>query len=72
MYKFIKGDKVRVTDLDLLDEVMGIKVGDIFIVMEDDTVPYCRPLTENPLLDAEMDDGLWALDEEQLELVKEE
>lgn len=72
MHKFIKGDKVRVIDLDLLDEAMGIKVGDIFVVMEDDTVPCCRPLTENPMLEEEMDEGLWALDEDQLELVEEE
>lgn len=71
MCKFIKGDKVRVIDLDLLDEAMGIKVGDIFEVAENDTVPYCRPITENPSLGEEMADGLWALDEEQLELVEE-
>ena len=72
MAKFIRGDKVRVIDLDLLDEAMGINVGDIFEVVEDDTVPYCKPITIIPSLEEEMNDGLWALDEDQLELVEEE
>lgn len=72
MHKFIKGDKVRVVALDLLDEVMGINIGDIFEVVENDNVPYCKPITLIPSLEEEMNDGLWALDEDQLELVEGE
>ncbi len=72
MHKFVKGDKVRVVALDLLDEVMGINIGDIFEVVENDNVPYCKPITLIPSLEEEMNDGLWALDEDQLELVEGE
>lgn len=71
MAKFNVGDKVRVTYLDLLDEVMGINEGDIFEVVENDNVPYCKPITLIPSLEEEMNDGLWALDEDQLELLGE-
>lgn len=72
MSKFVKGDLVRVTEIDLLDEAMGINVGDIFEVVENNTVPYCKPITLIPLLEEVMNNGLWALDEDQLELVEEE
>lgn len=69
MSKFVKGDLVRVTEIDLLDEAMGIKVGDIFEVTEEDNTPYCKPITENIDIEETMNDSLWALNEEQLELV---
>lgn len=62
MSKFKIGDKVRLNWTDDYDKVRGHKVGDIFTVMQDSqdsTVPYCR----------KSDGCVWALYEEQLELV---
>jgi len=59
MSKFKIGDKVRLNWTDDYDKVRGHKVGDIFTVMQDCAVPYCR----------KSDGCVWALYEGQLELV---
>lgn len=42
MSKFSKGDKARVISVDDRDIELGIKVGDIVVVDEDDShIPYC-------------------------------
>lgn len=62
---FKKGTLVRVTSVDENDILLGVKVGDLFMVTEDDSpVPLCQPIDSECTLDKH------ALIDCQLEIVK--
>lgn len=63
---FGAGEIVRVTRTDVSDKAVGIKVGDIFRVIEDGSpCPYCEPVQSNL-------HGVYAFEQDQLRLVKED
>lgn len=61
---FKSGTLVRVTSVDEYDISLGVKVGDLFMVTEDDSpTPFCQPIDSECTLD------LHALIDCQLEVV---
>lgn len=63
--KFNEADLVEVVWTDPTDESFGVQIGDIFRVVERDSIPYCEPVQSNL-------HGVYAFKQDQLRLVKED